>query len=186
MTVVAKLGRSLGSIALVCTIVAGLPAGAVAAAPATVEPAGAVGPHGKKLYYFMVFSNAKPGQDEEFARWYDRIHAPVMIEEGDFISARRFAVSPLELGSGGVPKRQYVVIFTIETDDIARVAADMKKRLKMPRNVKGTAIDYDSLMSLTLEAVGPVITRKDARRSLAEEEAAGNVPPAGASAAKGQ
>lgn len=171
--------------ALVCSVTGLLLAGSVAsAAPADAvapTPAG-VGPHGKKLYYFLVFSNATPGQEEEFARWYDRVHSPVMIEKGDFVSAQRFALSPVQLGTGGIPKRQYVVIFTIETDDIARVSAETLARLKAPRNVPSKSLDYSSLLSLTLEATGPVITRSDAMRSLAEEEAAGRVPPVGAKA----
>jgi hypothetical protein len=59
-----------------------------------------ISPEGKKLYYFLVFSNATPGMEEEYNRWYDKIHAPVMIEQGDFIYAQRFAVMPRQPGQG--------------------------------------------------------------------------------------
>ncbi|MGA3158735.1 MAG: hypothetical protein ABSE43_14295 [Steroidobacteraceae bacterium] len=136
------------------------------------------GPHGKKLYYFIVLSDAKPGMDAEFNRWYDRIHAPVMIESGDFVSAQRFAYSPVQLGGSELPKRSYMVLFTIETNDMDRVLADAKKRLGSARNVRGDAMDYKSLLSYTFEAVGPPISQRQARRILAEETAAGRVPAA--------
>jgi hypothetical protein len=137
-----------------------------------------VGPHGKKLYQFMVFANPTPGEEDEFNRWYDRIHAPVMIETDDFISAQRFAYSPVQLGGGELPKRAYMVMFTIETDDIARVVADTTLRLQQPRNIRSDSLDYKSLLTATYVAVGPPITQKEAQRVLAEEQAAGRVPAA--------
>lgn len=149
-----------------------------------VPVADGIGPHGKKLYHFMVFSNATPGMEGEYNRWYDRIHAPVMIESGDFISAQRFAYSPVQLGGSKLPKRGYMVLFTIETDDIARVAADVDRRMHLPRNIRSDALDYNSLLSYTFVAVGPPTTQKEAQRILAEETAAGRVPAADASPAK--
>jgi hypothetical protein len=158
---------------------------AVAATVAQDSPASAgIGPHGKKLYQFMVFSNPTPGMEDEYNHWYDRIHAPVMIEAGDFIAAQRFAYSPVQLGGSELPKRAYMVMFTIETDDIARVAADVLRRMNQPRNVRSNALDYKSLLSYTFVALGPPITQKDAQRLLQEEQAAGSVPAAGAAPGK--
>jgi len=155
-----------------------LASGATAALAQGTPTAIGVGPHGKKLYQFMVFANPTPGKEDEFNRWYDRIHAPVMIESGDFISAQRYAYSPVQLGGAELPKRAYMVMFTIETDDIARVLADTDRRLKLPRNVPSDALDYKSLLTYTFVAVGPPITQNEAQRILAEEQAAGRVPPA--------
>jgi hypothetical protein len=164
-----------------------VPAGAptAAAAPATPvwTPAG-WGPHGKKLYYFMVFADAIPGKEQELDRWYERIHAPVVIEDGDFVSAQRFTYSPVQLGGAELPKRQHLVIFTIETNDIAKVAAETNARLRLPRNVRGDALDYKSLLTYTFEAIGPQMSKKQAQKVLAEETAAGHLPPAAASTQK--
>jgi len=159
---------------------------AAADQPATAPawtPAG-WGPHGKKLYYFMVFSNPVPGKEQEFDQWYERIHAPIVIEGGDFVWAQRFMYSPTQLGGGELPKRQHMVIFAIETNDIAKAAKEVNARLRMPRNVHGDALDYSSLLSATYEAVDAPITQKQAQRVLAEETAAGRVPPADAATPK--
>lgn len=137
-----------------------------------------VGPHGKKLYYFMVFSNATAGQEEEFNRWYDTVHAPVMIESGDFVWAQRFALTAKQQpGSPELKKRKYLVIFAVETDDLEKVRADAMRRLALPRNLSSSTLDYSSLQSVTFEALGPAITQKQAQHILAKETAAGRVPP---------
>jgi hypothetical protein len=131
----------------------------------------------------MVLGNATPGADAELNRWYDRIHAPVMIESGDFVWAQRFVTSPVKFAAGigsQSHERQYLVIFAIETNDIEKVVADANRRLRLPRNVSSKALDYSSLLSYTFEALGPPITQKEAQRVLAEETAAGHVPPADA------
>lgn len=149
-------------------------------APSATAPIpGGVGPNGKKLYYSLIFSNATPGQEEEFNRWYDRIHAPVMIESGDFVWAQRFALTPDQAAGNNseFTKRKYLVIFAYETDDLQKHLADTRRRLALPRNVSSPALDYSSLRSASFEALGPPITQKQAQKLLAEETAAGRVPP---------
>lgn len=161
-----------------CASVDNAPRASSAEAPESVG----IGPHGKKLYYFMVFSNATPGQDDEFNRWYDRIHTPVMIERGDFVWGQRFRLSAdqfvPERSDTGAPsaRRQYLVIFAVETNDIKKVIADANRRLALPRNVPSKAMAYGTLQGLTYEALGPRTTQKQAQRMLAEETAAGRVP----------
>lgn len=137
------------------------------------------GPHGKPLYLFMVYSNATPGMEDEFNRWYDRIHAPVVIEDGEFVWAQRFELSQTGFAGNGTPElkqRQYMVIFAIETNNLEAALKEVNTRLALPRNNKSKTLDYTSLQSVTWRALGPQTTQKDAIRMLAEEEAAGNVP----------
>ena len=101
---------------------------------------------------------------------------PSVIESGDYVSAQRFMFSPVQLGGSGLPKGGYMVLFTVETNDIDRVLADNKVGLHRPRNLPGDAMDYDSLLSYTFEALGPPISQRQVRRILAEETAAGRVP----------
>lgn len=141
------------------------------------------GPNGKPLYISMVYSNATPGQEDEFNRWYDRIHAPVMIEGGDFVWAQRFELNDKGVAGKGSPSlrtRQFMVMFAFETNDIDAALKEVNARLAMPRNTRSPSIDYGSLQAVTWRALGPVTTKKDAIRLLAEEEAAGNVPKPGA------
>lgn len=140
------------------------------------------GPNGKPLYYFMVLSNAAPGKEDEFNVWYDRIHAPIVIEEGDFVWTQRFELSPEQFAGNGTPAlktRQFLVIFAIETNDIKGSLAAVNKRLALPRNIQSASLDGRSLQAVSWKALGPPTTQKDAVRLLAEEMAAGRVPKLG-------
>ena len=140
------------------------------------------GPHGKPLYYFMVLSNPTPGQDEEYNRWYDRIHAPIVINGGDFVWTQRFELSPDQFAGSGTPAlktRQYMVIFAVETNDIKGTLAEVNKRLTLPSNVSSKSLDYGSLQAVSWKALGPPTSRKDAARLIAEETAAGRIPKPG-------
>jgi hypothetical protein len=109
------------------------------------------GPHGKPLYYFMVMSNAMPGKEEEFNRWYDHIHVPNIIEGGDFVSAQRFELSPKHFG-GGTPAlltRQFLVIFAIETNDLEASLAEVNKRIPLRRDARRDLLAYDSTQSVS-------------------------------------
>jgi hypothetical protein len=130
----------------------------------------------------MVMSNATSGQDEEYNRWYDRIHAPIVIDGGDFVWAQRFELSPDQFGGNGTPAlktRQYMVIFAVETNDVKATLAEVNRRLVLPRNVSSKSLDYTSLQGVSWKALGPPTTRKDATRLLAEETAAGRIPKPG-------
>ena len=146
------------------------------------------GPNGKPLYYFMVYSNAAPGKEDEFNTWYDRIHAPIVIEEGDFVWTQRFELSPEQFAGTGTPAlktRQFMVIFAIETNDIKASLVEVNKRLGLPRNVQSSSLDGSSLQAVSWKALGPPTTQQDARRLLAEEMAAGRVPKVGEGPAPG-
>jgi hypothetical protein len=141
------------------------------------------GPHGKPLYYWMVLSNPAPGKEKEFNTWYDRIHAPYLIAEGDFVWAQRFEL--VKRGTPGLETRQYMVIFAIETNDLKGTLAAVDKHLGLPRNVQSASLDGSSLQSVTWEALGPPTTQKDAALLLAEEMAAGRLPKVGEGPAPG-
>ena len=142
------------------------------------------GPHGKPLYYWMVLSNPAQGKEKEFNTWYDRIHAPIVIEKGNFVWAQRFELTKFR-GTAQLETRQYMVLFTIETDDLAATMAELDTRTKVPRNVQSSALNGSSLQSVMWKALGPPTTQKDASLLLAEEMAAGRVPKVGEGPAPG-
>jgi hypothetical protein len=41
-------------------------------------------------YYYVVLTSAKPGQLEEFHRWYDEQHIPDVVNVPGVKSAKRF------------------------------------------------------------------------------------------------
>jgi hypothetical protein len=172
-------------IALFGAVLAGCATNGVYSSPdiATSSKAG-WGPHGKPLYYWMVLSNTAPGKEKEFNTWYDRIHAPIVIEKGDFVWAQRFELDK-NRGSAELQTRQYMVLFVIETDDLKRTMAELDVRTRAPRNVQSASLDGSSLQSVTWKALGPPTTQKDALLLLDEEMAAGRVPKVGEGPAPG-
>jgi hypothetical protein len=142
------------------------------------------GPHGKPLYYWMVLSNPAPGKEKEFNTWYDRIHAPIVIEKGDFVWTQRFELTKFR-GTAGLEERQYMVLFVMETDDLQATMAALDERTKVPRNVQSASLDGTSLQSVMWKALGPPTSQKDAALLLAEEMAAGRVPKVGEGPAPG-
>jgi hypothetical protein len=111
-----------------------------------------------------------------------------VIEEGDFVWTQRFELSPDQFAGNGTPElktRQFMVIFAIETNDIKGSLAEVNKRLALPRNVQSASLDGGSLQAVSWKALGPPTSQKDARRLLAEEEAAGRVPKHGQGPAPG-
>jgi hypothetical protein len=72
----------------------------------------------------IVFANAKPGRDEEFARWYDDVHLPDVLGVPGFVSGRRFALSEHQMF--GSQEHRYVMLYEIE-GDVASAIEALKK-----------------------------------------------------------
>ena len=65
----------------------------------------------------VVLSNAKPGQDEPFNRWYSDVHMIETIDRLDgFVAAQRFRQADLE-GAPPCPYR-YLAIYEIPEDEL--------------------------------------------------------------------
>ena len=65
----------------------------------------------------VVLSNAKPGQDEPFNRWYSDVHMIETIDRLDgFVAAQRFRQADLE-GAPPCPHR-YLAIYEIPEDEL--------------------------------------------------------------------
>lgn len=72
---------------------------------------------GKHL--MVVLSNAEPGQEDEFNRWYSDVHILDTINKLDgFASAQRFRLANLE---GAPPcEYEYLALYEIEEDQLDR------------------------------------------------------------------
>jgi hypothetical protein len=75
-------------------------------------------------YQWIVFSEALPGRDEDYNRWYENQHFPDILRVPGVLSGQRFRVEPNT--PGGQPR--YVAIYEVETDDTAAFMAAMVAR----------------------------------------------------------
>ena len=65
----------------------------------------------------VVLSNAKPGEDEPFNRWYSDVHMIETIDKLDgFVAAQRFRQADLD-GAPPCPYR-YLVVYEIPEDEL--------------------------------------------------------------------
>lgn len=68
-------------------------------------------------HLMVVLSNAKPGQDEPFNRWYSDVHMIETIDKLDgFLAAQRFRQADLD-GAPPCPYR-YLAIYEIPEDEL--------------------------------------------------------------------
>lgn len=76
-------------------------------------------------YVMVVQSQAKPGRDDDYNKWYDNEHIHDICAVPGVKSGRRFeaAVAPM-----GPPGLKYLAIYEVETDDPMNVLAEMGKR----------------------------------------------------------
>ncbi|MFG1948508.1 hypothetical protein [Nonomuraea sp. NPDC048826] len=69
---------------------------------------------------FVVFNNAVPGKEDEYARWYDQVHLGHTFEHIGFAGAQRFALEPVGAQS---PPYRYVTVYAVPEGGIDRCEA---------------------------------------------------------------
>lgn len=90
-------------------------------------------------YTWIVFTNAAPGREEEFDRWYNEVHVPDLMRVPGITGVVRARLGPsqtkmTDAGIALVPSSEaglafgYVAIYAIETDDIDTVLKTVATR----------------------------------------------------------
>jgi hypothetical protein len=64
-------------------------------------------------FRMIMLSQANPGRDEDYERWYDEIHIPDMMQVPGFVAVQRFRVVKDVLGKTPYP---FCTIYEIEAD----------------------------------------------------------------------
>ncbi len=75
----------------------------------------------------LVFTNAVEGREEEFNDWYDNTHLPDVLKIPGIVSAIRFKLGDVQRMEPPF-RYQYCAISEIDTDDVASIVAELKKR----------------------------------------------------------
>lgn len=71
-------------------------------------------------YILVVGTNATPGNDAEFNKWYDEVHIPEVCAIPGVTGAKRY-----EADSAAPGERPYLAIYELETDDPNNVLAEL-------------------------------------------------------------
>lgn len=108
-------------------------------------------------YRYMILNSAKPGQEEEFKRWYRDQHlADVRRHEG-VMSAELFEVVLKKTYDLEIPDYSLMTIYELETDDPAAKIAEIKAMSGSEAMPETSAIEKSGM----IQAVGALIRRID-------------------------
>ena len=89
-------------------------------------------------FVFMVLTNAKPGQDDEFNNWYTNTHLGEVLSLDGFVSAQRYKL--VEGAYGPAPAHEYMALYEIEADDLDVARASLSARARSGGRVVSSAI----------------------------------------------
>jgi hypothetical protein len=70
-------------------------------------------------HLFVVMSNARDGQDEEFNDWYTNIHLKDLVNIPGFVSAQRFKYADQGAGNTDEPQWRYLALYQVEAESLA-------------------------------------------------------------------
>jgi hypothetical protein len=101
-------------------------------------------------YAYTVFSDAVPGREQEFNRWYDEQHLADVLKVPGFVAAQRFRLAQ---DDAAAPAR-YLAIYEIETDDPQRTLAELHVRAGTPAMPISPALDIAVVKPLLYGAIG--------------------------------
>jgi hypothetical protein len=107
-------------------------------------------------HLMVVLSNAKPGQEDEFNRWYSQVHVLDTINKLDgFLSAQRFEQASLP-DAPPCPYR-YLAIYEIDEDQLDTAYAQF--RWQRQERAEALAAGRDPVVSVshTLDASAFVV-----------------------------
>lgn len=105
-------------------------------------------------YSWLVLTNAVPGREAEFDRWYNEVHVPDLLRVPGVIGVTRgrLAASQTASGTSGisvVPTEQtelahrYLAMYIIETDDLDKVLRTVAERAGTDEMVMSDALGQE-------------------------------------------
>ena len=104
-------------------------------------------------HVFAVMTNPVEGREAEFNAWYDDRHVHDIVRLPGLVSAQRFRLSREQ--STATPY-QYLVLYEIETDDLAETIRELKAKDGTDEIPATTALAGGVLASF-FEPIGPLV-----------------------------
>lgn len=109
-------------------------------------------------HVFAVLTNAKPGRDDEFNRWYDEEHIPDVLKVPGIVAAQRFTLSPSQRMDPPYPFK-YFALYEIDTEDLAQTMRVLRERIGTDAMPVSDALD-PSRSSWVFHEISPRFTRE--------------------------
>lgn len=107
-------------------------------------------------HILVVFSSARPDQDEDYNRWYDDIHLQDILASKGFAGARRYLLSDHQMPGKTPSPHRYLTIYEVETDDLQ----DALETLNAAADgmVVSPAADRSTAMAYVFHPIGPRVS----------------------------
>ncbi len=89
-------------------------------------------------YSFVVRTNCTPGDEVEFNKWYDEVHIPDLLRIPGVVGAYRGHLASAQsdpevlVRSKKGQEYEFLAIYKFDTDDVAGILAEIKKRSRTP------------------------------------------------------
>jgi hypothetical protein len=145
------------SVVLAAVVALGLGAGALAAKPVTQS---AASKDKVETYYYFVFTNAAPGAEDEYNKYYDRQHAPDVVSIPGFVTAQRFVAAEPPLRNSPVPSK-YLIVYKVVTNDLPAVQVEVTRRIKSGETIiSPVMVSPPDTPSGYYKVISPVIPHK--------------------------
>ena len=93
-------------------------------------------------HQLVILTKAKPGQQDEFNRWYDEQHIPDVLRVPGVVGVQRHRVAAVTTYvEGGMPSWESLAIYEIESDDPQAVHDEIRRRANTPDMPLTEALD---------------------------------------------
>jgi len=91
-------------------------------------------------YFSLVLTNAVPGQEDEFNRWYSEQHVPDVLAIPGIVAATRLRRVSENAGSY-FARFQYMTLYELDTDDLRGVFRTLVERMDTAEMPMSSAIE---------------------------------------------
>jgi hypothetical protein len=100
-----------------------------------------------KEYKLLVLSNARPGRDDEYNKWYNEEHIPALRKISEYVSSQRYRNAREGNSKADAPSWRYMTLYTFKTDDISELMARLSGTLGTGSMPLTDSADSDGVFS---------------------------------------
>jgi hypothetical protein len=111
-------------------------------------------------FTFLVLTNAVPGREEEFDRWYTEQHIADVLRVPGVVSAQRFRAAQAQPRGAAAPPWQYMALYECDAEPQA-VADGIRARIGTP-DMPMTDAMAEARSACYFEPITEVIRKKAA------------------------
>lgn len=99
-------------------------------------------------YQYVILSQAKPGQEAEFLRWYKEQHLPDVARQPGVVGARLFAPEVQKVYDLDAPTYQLLTLYELECDDPAAMMEAIRAKAGSAEMPMTDALDKTGMIQV--------------------------------------